>query len=75
MNREHMERASSREVLEQSTAIGCYNCLALYEEGEVVVSDTSKCPRCNSATLVGDAGVADLSRSFLVSLKSQYLAR
>ena len=75
MNREHMERASSCNILEQSSAIGCYNCLALYGEGEVIVSDSLKCPRCNATTLIGDAGVADLSRTLLVGLRAQYLAR
>ena len=75
MNREHMERASSRDILEQSTVIGCYNCLALYERSEIVIGDPSKCPRCNATTLIGDAGVADLSLTLLVGLRAQYLAR
>lgn len=73
MNREHMERASSRDTLDQSTAIGRYNCLALYERSEIKIADSPKCPRCNAATLIGDAGVNELSRTLLVSLRRTYV--
>jgi hypothetical protein len=78
----HAHSIHHRSALAESTLCGCFYCLATFPPGEIVEwideenpdgeGRTALCPRCGVDSVIGDKSGFDISKQFLVRMRSYW---